>query len=254
MNALALLDWSAWSPGLTSRSDWLRWAEAPGPLGSEGAPEIRFLPALQRRRCDALSRMCLHVVNEVCPEAERAEVRSVFASRHGSFQNMAAMLVDLADAKRLSPNRFSHSVHNTQAGIFSMWANNREASTCVAAGAETFGAGLLESLGMLRRHPEASILFVMGDEGVPEPFDTLAPPSGSYALALLLRSGVDGAGVRLGLGFEPGEIAAELRPYPDALVFLRWWLTGRKSLRLTHPRRGWRFERDPLRGPAAEDE
>jgi len=243
MSELGVLDWAAWSPGITSRDAWQRWAEAPGPLGCVGAPEIRFLPAMQRRRCDSLSRMCLQVAYDVCPEAKRGGVCSVFASRHGSFHNMAAMLRDLADGSPLSPNRFSHSVHNTQAGLFSIWAGNREPSTCVAAGAETFGAGILEAMGMRRRHPKASILLVVGDEGVPEPFEAPDASRGSYALALLLGGEQDEAASRFELDFSPGETGDVEALQPDALSFLRWWLSGRESLRLAHPRRSWRFAR-----------
>jgi len=244
MSEVELLNWAAWSPGLASREDWQRWAQEPRSLGYEGAPEIRFLPALQRRRCDALSRMCLQVVHDVCPEGLRGEVRSVFASRLGSFQNTAALLRDLADGSPLSPNRFSHSVHNTQSGIFSIWAKNREAATCVAAGAETFGAGLLEAMGLLHRHPGAPLLLVVGDEGIPEPFDTLGRDNGAYAMALLLCAGEAASqGRRVGLRFGPGEPEREAARFPDALVFLRWWLSGRESLRLFHPRRSWIFAR-----------
>jgi len=245
MSAVVLMDWAAWSPGLATREDWQRWAPEPSPLGCEGAPEIRFLPAMQRRRCDTLSRMCLQVAHDACPEELRGDVRSVFASRHGSFQNTAALLRDLADGNPLSPNRFSHSVHNTQSGIFSIWAKNREAATCVAAGAETFGAGFLEAMGLLHRHPEGPLLLVVGDESVPEPFDALSDEKGAYALALLLRAGEgDSEDGRVGLRFGPGTSEDTGPHFPDALVFLRWWLSGGDSLRIAHPGRSWIFTRD----------
>ena len=188
--------------------------------------------------------MCLQVIHDLCPETLRGGLLSVFASRHGSIQNMTAMLCDLADGSPLSPNRFSHSVHNTQAGIFSIWAGNREASTCVAAGAETFGAGLLEGMGMLQRHPGASLLLVAADESLPEPFEALSGGSGAYAAAFLLRGGEpDAGGTRVGLRFGPGEAGRPSAPFPDALVFLRWLLSDRASLRLAHPARSWIFAR-----------
>ena len=54
----------------------------------------------------------------------------------------------------LSPARFSHSVHNTQVGLFSIWARNPLPSVSVAAGAETFAHGFLEAVGRLQREPE----------------------------------------------------------------------------------------------------
>lgn len=242
MNEAVITSWAAWSPGLTNRDDWERWALNPTALGRSGAPEVAFLPAMQRRRCDALSRMCFQVIHEVCPPEDLGDLTSVFASRHGSFGNMTGLLVALADSRALSPNSFSHSVHNTQAGLFSIWAQNRAASTCVAGGAETFGAGLLEAFGALATQPERAVLLVVADEAVPEPFDSLCDDKGAYAVSLLLRSRESASGgTPLSVQLEGGE--AETSMFPDAVAFIRWLMGPERLLRLRHPRRTWVLER-----------
>jgi len=244
---VALLHWAAWSPGIEDEDAWRAWAAAPQPLQPVGAPDVRFLPAMQRRRCDPLSRMMLHAVHASCPEELLSEVSSVFASRHGPFGTMAALLQSLAVDEPVSPTRFSHSVHNTQAGLFSIWARNQRASTCVAAGEETFAHGFLEAISMLEREPDRPVLYVMGDEKAPEPLTEPADrDAGAYALALLL-SRTQGAGrsAPATLEFEL-EVANEERPAPgpvDALRFLRWLISGDPVLRISRSTHAWVWRR-----------
>jgi hypothetical protein len=242
LKAFFLRRWAAWAPGIESEEDWLGWARSPEPLPQEGAPDVAFLPALQRRRCDQLSRMMLHVAHACCEDDQLAEVACVFASRHGSLGTTVSLLEDLAVDAPLSPAAFSHSVHNTQAGLFSIWARNPLPSMSVAAGNETFGHGFLEAIGMLHRERGRCVLFVTGDHAVPEALSALSDqPRGSCAVGLLLAA--NGPGERLTL-----EIAStrEHRPpavWPDAIEFVRWWLSGEPTLRLAREPRAWTWTR-----------
>jgi hypothetical protein len=244
---VALLHWAAWSPGIEDEEAWRAWAAAPHPLQRVGAPDVRFLPALQRRRCDPLSRMMLHAAHAGCPQELLSEVSSVFASRHGSLGTMTALLQSLALDEPVSPTRFSHCVHNTQAGLFSIWAGNPRASTCVAAGEETFAHGFLEAISMLEREPERPVLYVMGDERAPEPLtDPADGDAGAYALALLLSRPQDaGAHAQATLAFEL-EATHEERPAPgpvDALRFLRWLISDEPDLRISRSTHAWVWRR-----------
>ncbi|EPN11963.1 hypothetical protein A249_11367, partial [Pseudomonas syringae pv. actinidiae ICMP 18804] len=43
--------WQAWAPGLASADDWQQWSLNPTLLEtSDAAPDVSFLPAMQRRR------------------------------------------------------------------------------------------------------------------------------------------------------------------------------------------------------------
>jgi hypothetical protein len=239
---VALARWSAWAPGIESERDWRRWSREPEAVDGPGAPAVRFLPAMTRRRCDALSRAMLEVAHACCDEELRGEVACVFASRHGAFATTVALLEDLAADAPLSPTRFSHSVHNTQAGLFSIWAGNVRPSSALSARAETFPHGLLEAICLLHREGGRPVLLVMGDEPVPEPLESLADEAyGAYALALLL--GPAGSGAPLGLRLEANTGPPRTDPWPPALEFLRWWLSDEASLRLPSPLRTWVFDR-----------
>jgi len=239
VSGVRIARWAAWAPGIADADAWREWARAPAPLGFEGQPAVSFLPPLMRRRCNLLSRMMLEVAVGCCAEARLSVPACVFASRHGSVGTLVSLLEELAKHSPLSPAKFSHSVHNAQAGLFSIFAGNRAPSMSLAACEDTFAHGFLEALSALHRGRGEPVLFVVGDEPVPEPLGRLAEGQfGPYALALWLEAG---DAVTLELGSSGGEPAA--RAWPDALEFLRWWISAERELRLAHPPREWIWRR-----------
>jgi hypothetical protein len=234
--------WSAWSPGLEDEDSWRNWCSAPRELESEGRPEARFLPALLRRRCSALARIMLTAAFDCCEETDRTGVATVFASRHGNINESIDLLDRLAENKPLSPTRFSHTVHNAQAGLFSIAAGNRRASSSIAAQQDSFACGYLEALTLLEREPERPVLLVVGDVPLAPIFAPLVEePAGSYALALFLVRDGKGSKLAFDLRAEP-EDRSPAR-WPDAIEFLRWFLSDESRLILGSARRPWVWER-----------
>ena len=226
MTRLSIESWGAVAPGLDDAAGWRAWASAPEPLRGEARPDVSFLPAMQRRRCDTLSRMMLAAANACCPEADRAEALSVFASRHGSFGTTVQMLESLARDEPLSPTKFSHSVHNTQAGLFSIWSGNQQVAQSLASRNETFEQGFLEAVCLLARAGDRPVLFVTGDEALPEPVSHLSEdPDPPYAVALLLRPEA-GPGDVVELDLDARHEPPPAPAWPKAIEFLRWLLTG----------------------------
>ncbi len=244
--------WSAWSPGREDPAAWRAWARAPEPLASEGCPDVQFLPAMLRRRCSPLARIMLETAYASCPAEERAQVRTVFASRHGNINESIPMLDRLAERQPISPTKFSHTVHNAQAGLFSIATENRQASSSVAAQQDTFACGYLEALTHLQRDPRSGVLLVMADIPLAPTFAKLVEePAATYGLALLLAAGGEGPT----LGFETAASAAVVpaRAWPDALEFLRWLLIDEEPLVLGAGACRWRWERHaPIRGIRSE--
>jgi hypothetical protein len=228
--------WSAWAPGLADAAAWEAWAAAPVPLSPEGHPDAAFLPPMLRRRCTPLTRLVLTAAFGALAEEERAQVRTVFATRHGSINESIELLHQVVAGEKLSPTKFSHTVHNAQAGLFCIAAGNREASASLAAGADTFACGWLEALTHLEREPGRPVLFVTSDVPLDPTFAPLVPePPGAYGLGLLLAKDGDGPAFDFDLagGGEPGA-----HPWPDAAEFLRFLLRGEERLELG--RFGWK--------------
>lgn len=242
--------WAAWAPGLEDTDSWRAWARAPQPLAHEGCPDVQFLPALLRRRCSPLARIMLTAAHAACPAEERARVRTVFASRHGNINESIPMLDRLADEQPISPTKFSHTVHNAQAGLYSIAADNRQASSSVAAQQDTFACGYLETLAHLQRDPNRSVLLVMADIPLAPTFAKLVEePVATYGLALLLAA--DGEGTALRFGADASQAASRAYAWPDALEFLRWLLGEDPQLSLGSGNRRWRWERHRERNQIA---
>lgn len=241
-------DWAAWAPGLAGREAWTAWAASPKPLSADGAAEARFLPSLLRRRCTPLTRAMLTAAFECAGPAGVADVRSVFASRHGSINESIQLLENVADSERMSPSRFTHTVHNAQSGLFSIAAANHHASSALSARAETFANGFLEAVTHLHREPDRPVLLVMGDVPLSEPLDVLVDePIAPYSVALLLaKSGgqalnfaVEGSATAPAPSELLAEVDARARGWADAPEFLRWLLSGEERLALRGNARVW---------------
>jgi hypothetical protein len=238
--------WAAWAPGLEDRAAWEEWSRHPRSLYADGAPDVAFLPPLLRRRCGRLSRMMLKVAFGCGSPDELARVSTVFASRHGDTAATVALLECLARGEAVSANRFSHSVHNTQAGLFSIAASNREPASALAAGRNTFGCAFLEATGVLRRAGAGRVLLVIGDEPLPPVLARFADePQAAYAVALLLETDVQPDAIVLEVGREDGR-GGRGEPgisWPNAAEFLRWSLSAEPVLTLAHAASRWTWRR-----------
>ena len=180
-----------------------------------------------RRRCTPLTRIVLTAAFDCLEESERGEVRTVFASRHGSVNESIGLLEKIVAGERISPARFSHSVHNAQAGLFCIAAGNRQASSSLAGREESFAMGWLEALAHLEREPERPVLYVMGDvELAPVFAEMVDEPPVSYAVAVLLGREGDGPEIDFARG---ADAPAAPRPWPHAAEFLRWLATDEKE-------------------------
>jgi hypothetical protein len=249
MIEVTLARWTAWLPGVESPEAWRAWAASPYAPGESAAPAATEVPALLRRRCDALSRALLHVAGECCPAGatpSRSEVATVFATRLGPLGAVTENLESLAAGRLPSPMTFSHAVHNTALGLFSIWAGNRAPASALAAGEATFAHGWLEAALLLHREPDRPVLLVGGDAALPEALAALPRPApaplGPHALALLLRANGPGERVRFGrVDGSPSD--ARTTPLPLPLAFLCWWIAGGEALTLGSAGGAWRWQR-----------
>ncbi|MFO1252504.1 MAG: beta-ketoacyl synthase chain length factor [Inhella sp.] len=240
VNALQIVRWAAWAPGLDAAADWAEWLATPTPLrGDEvAAPPLAEVPAMVRRRIDPLGRMALQVAyraqDDLTPEAVQA-MPLVFASRWGELDRSVALLQDLARQQPLSPTAFSHSVHNAIGALYSIQRGVRANLSAVAAGAYSLEAGWIEVLGLLREGA-SEVLLVAFDAPLPAAYAASgldAARMRPHALALRLRLGGS-----LQLQAEPKTTEPD-DGLPPALRALRFFTGGEAELR----QGPWRWSR-----------
>jgi hypothetical protein len=183
-----ITQWRAWAPGLATVEDWHQWALNPTvPDNPEQAPDVSFLPALQRRRLSRLARMAFGVG---WPLAEcRENLPLVFVSRHGETPRTFDILRDLAANEPLSPTQFSLSVHNAVIGLWSILRGETSEMTALAAAGDGLEHGVLEAATLLAEGATA-VLLIVTEESPPAAYapwiDDVPFP---YALGLLLTPG-----------------------------------------------------------------
>ncbi|MBS1214277.1 MAG: hypothetical protein H6R26_2894 [Proteobacteria bacterium] len=132
----------------------------------DGAASLDFLPMMQRRRLSPLARAAIAVAWDC--RGDFRELPAVFFSRHGESHYYFNMLCDLAESREISPSRFSLSVHNAVAGLYSLCSDTRAPCTVLAGGKEDFYGAFLEAAGLLLEKSCERVLVVWYEQPLPE--------------------------------------------------------------------------------------
>lgn len=168
-----------------ARACWAPTEAAPRP-----APAL--LAANERRRAPQAVLMALQAAEAAGAAVDLSAVATVFASAHGDLAIVDALCRTLAEQPLLlSPLRFHHSVHNAASGYFAIGARNREASTAVAAGPGSFGAGWLEAACQCAADRRPVLLVGCDTAAPPGPLQSVNASRGALAVALLLAPAGD---------------------------------------------------------------
>jgi hypothetical protein len=221
---------------------WASWAGVvPSAADSDDAwPAAEHFPMMLRRRAGSLGQRVI----TTALGCGGASDRYIFASRHGELARTAGILGAVADGEMPSPAEFSMSVHHALAGLLSIHAGNRQGHTAVAAGRDTFGFGLLESLAVIATEPEASVLLAYYDAPLPEEYAELGDENDSGSLILVLQMSAPN-GIAPVFAFDPipAGRGAAVAPHQTALDFVRFLLNGTPSAHSAGTRMNWRWRR-----------
>ena len=234
-----IAQWRAWAPGLDSVEAWQAWSRQPVVLeSSDAAPDVSFLPAMQRRRLSRLARMAFSVGWPLADGRENLPL--VFVSRHGETPRTFEILSDLANEQPLSPTQFSLSVHNAIIGLWSIMRGETSKMTALAAAGDGLEHGMLEAATLLNEGAPA-VLLVITEEQPPEAYSTwIDDVPFPYAVGLLLTPGTDW---RLTLNSAP---QARSKPqWPHALNLLRTLLGQQPHCQHAWKNRLWTWQRNP---------
>jgi hypothetical protein len=162
------------------------------------------LPSLLRRRVSAIGQRAFQAAWPLRPDTA---TRFIFCSRHGEFDRTLRLLGSLTVGEPLSPADFNLSVGNALAGLLAMAAENRAGHTAIAAGEDSFAAGLLEAASCLVPESNARVLLVYFDDALPAEYGELEAPVPTEPIALALALGAAQG--------DQGDIVATLLPTPE---------------------------------------
>jgi len=235
-----IAQWRAWTPGLSSADDWQQWSCAPTLEAlndtAEAAPDVSFLPAMQRRRLSRMARMAFHVG---WPLAEGlSDLPFVFVSRHGETPRTFDILSDLAADQPLSPTQFSLSVHNAIIGLWSIMRAEASEMTALAAAGDGLEHGVMEAVALLHEGAPAVLLVVTEDQPPAAYARWIDDVPAPYAVALLLTPGSDWSltlGPHAGGPVQPG--------WPHALSLLCCLLRDQPTCQHFWKNRAWTWQR-----------
>ncbi|WP_229487393.1 beta-ketoacyl synthase chain length factor [Pseudoduganella lutea] len=224
---------------MATGEEWAAWAAAPAPIAHEGEPGVRAMPPMLRRRLGQLGKMALDVAYTAL--GGRTGVPTVFCSRHGETARAIALLDDLAGGVPLSPTAFGMSVHNANAGLFSIARGDRANHIALAAGSGTLEHAVIEACGLLA-DGEPAVLLVAADCPLPCVFAPFADRAEQpHAFAWLIAAE---GGERLSLHWAAAEADEEHGGLPGTLDVLRFHAGGAAQLERTAGRQRWRWRRD----------
>lgn len=239
-----VVEWMALSYELQARHDWAAWAAGVSPQAGASA-EIDSasanLPQILRRRITPVGQMAMRAA--ACVATVAGKPRVILCSRHGEFSRTLGLMAAVVSGDPTSPAEFTLSVHNGLAGLLSIAYGNMAGHTAIAARRDTFGCGMLESLGCLAAQPDKPVLLIYYDEALPGPYAELddSPREPEFALALLLIRGA--AGGDLTLTATPLTARSGVGAARQAKDFLSFLLTGRGELISRGERMTWHWRR-----------
>jgi hypothetical protein len=191
--APGLRDWDAARAVLAGAAPY-----APAPL-EQRSPEA--LPAAERRRAGALTRLALAVAQEGVGRAgaDPTALASVFASADADAENTHHICAALATpAPEISPTRFHNSVQNAPSGYWTIAMQARAGTTSINGLDDVFAAGLMEAAAQAVAE-RRDVLLVAYDLPAPEPLFGLHPVAAGAAVALVLSPGTAGRRFALAL-------------------------------------------------------
>jgi len=197
--------WSDCMPNWELASACLRGDAMPLSTPQSRPAPMLLAPAERRRAPDSVA-IALEVASRACTAAalQPQELTTVFASTHGDLAISDYLCATLATAPtHISPTKFHNSVHNAAAGYWTIGTQTHTPYTAISAYQYTFAAGLLEAVTQLLCD-DRPVLYVAYDIAARGPLATMAPSTGLFAVALILRTTAVNAAARIALQIRNG--------------------------------------------------
>lgn len=187
--SFTLRRWAAWAPHRPHAETWRAWANGAADADERHTPAVAAMAPMLRRRLAPFGRMALECAYGLGPNEGQS---IVFASRHGELGRCLGLLEELQASGGVSPQGFSVAVHNAVAGLYTIDRKLPAPVSAVAAGLDSYAAGLIEASALLAEGaPEVWLLVC--EDALPPAFSGFADhpreTDTAYAYALALGPG-----------------------------------------------------------------
>lgn len=164
----------------------------------------------------------------------------VFASHDGELNRSFELWLELMKTDTVSPTSFGLSVHNAQAGQWSMLRKDMNEHTALAVGCDGLETALAEAYALLFEGAE-HVLLVLADDPLLEEYAVVAERAPMpYALAMVIRAGEQ---YTLSL-HDMAQDKTEKAPYWGALEWIRFMLSDRHEHRRDYGNRYWLWRKN----------
>ena len=207
---LSIKNWSVWPPRLLDVEN--------------NNSENSLIPANLKRRCSNLSKIAIETSNQAMKNQHIDY--AIFCSRHGELDCSISLLKEISKQVILSPTKFSQSVHNTAAGLFSVIHRLHQDTISIAARNNTFFMGMIETFTWLRLNPNKIVLLVIFDDEICPEYKKINIDDNydnNYAVAFLMTNQLTQP-LFISLSLNQGIKQQTHRSLPLALDFLNWFL------------------------------
>lgn len=105
--------------------------------------DLSNVPMLMRRKLSPAGKIALNTMLECYEEGIK---NLCYASRYGELERVVKLIKQEHEDHEVSPSGFSFSVHNSTIGLFSLIKDLHIPYNSIAAGEDTFSAGLLDAV------------------------------------------------------------------------------------------------------------
>lgn len=153
---------------------------------ADESPRPKVPPMLKRR----LSKLAKQLAPYALHALDGKSLPVIWDSMHGNISKAVSLLNDAVAQADMSPTDFSLSVHNSDAGVLSMMANNHAPITATSCAKNRLKSILVEAE-MMRRENDSDVLVVMCDDTIPAEYLQALSVEGSYAVFLVSEDGIE---------------------------------------------------------------
>lgn len=233
-------NWAVSSNRPHTPEQWQAWAVQQSVADlPERAPEVAFMPAMQRRRLGLPARLLFEAAHQALAGCDALPCATVSASHDGEIARSLELWLALLKDGTVSPTSFGLSVHNAVLGQWSMWRGDTGENTSLAVLPDGLETAVAEAVAILQDGAK-QVLVVVADTPAAVPLRPVVRAPFAYALALLLEAGDEWC-----LRRSVNDNAALASDYWGALSWVRHRLLAHRNWTHDYGNRLWHWSQHP---------